>query len=209
MLANPNALVMAPSSSQNKSRNVIADGKCATLVLNDGGIFAAPCAFTAEKATVQRTVGAESYATLALPFAVSASQAGGKLYTFSSEDDGEESVTLNFSSAEAIEANQPALLLSTTAQDALVFEGVSVVPAEAGIAGGTAFDFVGNYDGTISTMKKTYLSPSLSSTEMLAAQIIASSIKIEGDASIPFGGDDTEGISGEVKGSTFDENPFE
>ena len=130
---------------------------------------------------------------------MSASQAGGKLYTFSSEDDGEESVTLNFSSAEAIEANQPALLLSTTAQDALVFEGVSIVPAEAGIAGGTAFDFVGNYDGTISTMKKTYLSPSLSSTEMLAAQIIASSIKIEGDASIPFGGDDTEGISGEVE----------
>ena len=30
-----------------------------------------------------------------------------------------------------------------------MFEGVSVVPAEVGIAGGTAFDFVGNYDGTI------------------------------------------------------------
>ena len=57
-------------------------------------------------------------------------------------------------------------------------------------------------------MKKTYMTPETKVWVIATEEMISSSIVGTNDT-LSFGGDDEEGLSGDVKGSLFDENPWE
>ena len=98
--------------------------------------------------TLKRTLKAEKWNTLVLPFAVSADKVkaqfgeGVEVAEYSNTD-GEE---INFSSTEDIKANVPVLIKPTTvgAENTYTFDGVTLVAGEPKTTG-VSYDFVGSY----------------------------------------------------------------
>ena len=98
--------------------------------------------------TLNRTLKAEKWNTLVLPFAVSADKVkaqfgdGVEVAEYSNTD-GEE---INFSSTENIKANVPVLIKPTTvsAENSYTFDGVTLVAGEPKTTG-VSYDFVGSY----------------------------------------------------------------
>ena len=98
--------------------------------------------------TLKRTLKAEKWNTLVLPFAVSADKVkaqfgeGVEVAEYSNTD-GEE---INFSSTEDIKANVPVLIKPTTvsAENTYTFGGVTLVAGEPKTTG-VSYDFVGSY----------------------------------------------------------------
>lgn len=98
--------------------------------------------------TLKRTLKAEKWNTLVLPFAVSADKVkaqfgeGVEVAEYSNTD-GEE---INFSSTEDIKANVPVLIKPTTvsADNTYTFDGVTLVACEPKTTG-VSYDFVGSY----------------------------------------------------------------
>lgn len=98
--------------------------------------------------TLTRTLKAEKWNTLVLPFAVSADKVkaqfgeGVEVAEYSNTD-GEE---INFSSTEDIKANVPVLIKPTTvsAENTYTFDGVTLVAGEPKTIG-VSYDFVGSY----------------------------------------------------------------
>lgn len=98
--------------------------------------------------TLKRTLKAEKWNTLVLPFAVSADKVkaqfgeGVEVAEYSNTD-GEE---INFSSTEDIKANVPVLIKPTTvsAENTYTFDGVTLVAGEPKTIG-VSYDFVGSY----------------------------------------------------------------
>lgn len=98
--------------------------------------------------TLTRTLKAEKWNTLVLPFAVSADKVkaqfgdGVEVAEYSNTD-GEE---INFSSTEDIKANVPVLIKPTTvsAENTYTFDGVTLVAGEPKTTG-VSYDFVGSY----------------------------------------------------------------
>lgn len=98
--------------------------------------------------TLERTLKAEKWNTLVLPFAVSADKVkaqfgdGVEVAEYSNTD-GEE---INFSSTEDIKANVPVLIKPTTvsAENTYTFDGVTLVAGEPKTTG-VSYDFVGSY----------------------------------------------------------------
>lgn len=98
--------------------------------------------------TLKRTLKAEKWNTLVLPFAVSADKVkaqfgdGVEVAEYSNTD-GEE---INFSSTEDIKANVPVLIKPTTvgAENTYTFDGVTLVEGEPKTTG-VSYDFVGSY----------------------------------------------------------------
>ena len=97
---------------------------------------------------MKRTLKAEKWNTLVLPFAVSADKVkaqfgeGVEVAEYSNTD-GEE---INFSSIEDIKANVPVLIKPTTvsAENTYTFDGVTLVAGEPKTTG-VSYDFVGSY----------------------------------------------------------------
>lgn len=98
--------------------------------------------------TLKRTLKAEKWNTLVLPFAVSADKVkaqfgdGVEVAEYSNTD-GEE---INFSSTEDIKANVPVLIKPTTvsAENTYTFDGVTLVAGKPKTTG-VSYDFVGSY----------------------------------------------------------------
>lgn len=98
--------------------------------------------------TLKRTLKAEKWNTLVLPFAVSADKVkaqfgdGVEVAEYSNTD-GEE---INFSSREDIKANVPVLIKPTTvsAENTYTFDGVTLVAGKPKTIG-VSYDFVGSY----------------------------------------------------------------
>ena len=98
--------------------------------------------------TLERTLKAEKWNTLVLPFSVSADKVkaqfgeGVEVAEYSNTD-GEE---INFSSTEDIKANVPVLIKPTTvsAENTYTFDGVTLVAGEPKTTG-VSYDFVGSY----------------------------------------------------------------
>ena len=98
--------------------------------------------------TLKRTLKAEKWNTLVLPFAVSADKVkaqfgdGVEVAKYSNTD-GEK---INFSSTEDIKANVPVLIKPTTvsAENTYTFDGVTLVAGEPKTIG-VSYDFVGSY----------------------------------------------------------------
>ena len=157
---NPNTLILAPASTKNINKNVIAGDVCADLVLSDVASFATPNAFTATKVTLYRTINANSYATVAVPFALDETQIktafgnDATVYTYNDGTEVGDAINLTFKAATSIEANVPFLVLTSSAQTTLIFNNVEVatgipVKTESNVS------FYGNYNGQI-TLPENY-----------------------------------------------------
>ena len=152
--ANTNTLILAPAATKNVSKNVIAGDVCANLVLSDAAAFATPKAFSATKATVNRTVNANSYATVAVPFALDETQIkaafgnDATIYAYNEASEVGNVINLTFKTATSAEANVPFLALTSTPQTSLIFDEVEVAK---GIPVKTISNvsFCGNYNGQV------------------------------------------------------------
>lgn len=147
-----NTLFFISGSQALSGNNVVADGKCANLVLTDGEPFYAPEAFTAEAISYNRTdlVANEIY-TFVLPFAVSTEQVNGAVYELASITDG----VISFAPVAdgMLEANKPYLVRATgttlLADDASISGKVeAVTEATVENAAVTGVTHVGAYQTT-------------------------------------------------------------
>ena len=153
--ANPNTLIfVADGVATVNTQNVIAGDVCANLVLSDAAAFATPRAFTATKATVNRTVNANSYATVAVPFALDETQIkaafgnDATIYAYNEASEVGDVINLAFKTATSAEANVPFLALTSTPHTSLIFDDVEVAK---GIPVKTISNvsFCGNYNGQV------------------------------------------------------------
>lgn len=101
--------------------------------------------------TLKRTIVADKYNTLSIPFDLTDAQvkaafgSDATVYTFSNVTDGEVAFT---STAAGISANVPVLLKTSTGGSSYDFTGVTLKPGSP-VATGSFLDFVGNYNGDI------------------------------------------------------------
>lgn len=121
--AGANDLFLITADQTLTGNNVVADGKCANLVITDGQPFYAPEAFTADAISYHRTdlVANEIY-TFVLPFAVSTEQVNGAVYELASITDG----VISFAPVAdgMLEANKPYLVRATGTT--LLADGASI-----------------------------------------------------------------------------------
>jgi len=129
-----NVLVFADEAYS--ANNVVNNGKCANLVLNEAQAFASPENFDAEKVSITRQVYAGKN-TLCLPFYVSKEELGAQAiatYTGTGEKDGK--TIINFDKQPNVEANVPfiAQFDEANAKETLTFtdKGVVNTPAVMG-----------------------------------------------------------------------------
>lgn len=129
-------------------------------VLLDEESTAAPVAASDVNVTVKRTINADSWSTICLPFAMSAEQVTAafgndvQLADFTGYDVTEEGgitvgITVNFSSVSAIEANHPYIIKVSSAIAEFTVDGVEIEPvSEPQINNGTSKkpkSFIGTY----------------------------------------------------------------
>lgn len=101
---NPNLLLyVSENAAPGNATNVVKNGTCADLSLNDGFAFAAPQAFVATRATLNRNFTKGQKSTLCLPFAVENPQAYGAFFAFERYDADQGLVC--FSRADNLTAN--------------------------------------------------------------------------------------------------------
>ena len=102
----PNVLVFTKESYA--ANNVVANGKCASLVLDENKTFFTPEGdFTAEKVTLNRPVH-KGYNTMCLPFGVNANDLkADAIYAYDGETTDDKSTKINFKKVESVEANVP------------------------------------------------------------------------------------------------------
>ena len=130
--ANPNCLITANEGIVTNAQNVIVNGTCANLVLQDGYPFKAPVAFTATTASYTTTIDAAAGAgTLCLPFAAAIPE-GVTAYTlaYTSGDKATATAVEN-----TIPANTPVLLNGSG--EATFTGAAAAVAATANNAAGT------------------------------------------------------------------------
>lgn len=136
-----NVLVFADEAYS--ANNVVNNGKCANLVLNEAQAFASPENFDAEKVSITRHVYAGKN-TLCLPFYVSKEELGAQAiatYTGTGEKDGK--TIINFDKQPNVEANVPfiAQFDEANAKETFTFtdKGVVMTPEVMGNS------FIGTY----------------------------------------------------------------
>ena len=147
-----NTLFFISAEQTLTGNNVVADGKCANLVITDGQPFYAPEAFTADAISYNRTdLVADEIYTFVLPFAVSTDQVNGAVYELASITDG----VISFAPVAdgMLEANKPYLVRATgttlLADDASISgEVAAVTEATVENAAVTGVTHVGAYQTT-------------------------------------------------------------
>lgn len=137
-------------------------------VLLDEESTAAPVAASDVNVTVKRTINADSWSTICLPFAMSAEQVTAAFgndvqladftgYTTTGDGDNIVGITVNFSPVTAIEANHPYIIKVSSPVTEFTVDGVDIEPeSEPCVALGTTtgkgnkavyhpMDFIGTY----------------------------------------------------------------
>lgn len=150
--AGANDLFLITADQTLTGNNVVADGKCANLVITDGQPFYAPEAFTADAISYNRTdLVADEIYTFVLPFAVSTDQVNGAVYELASITDG----VISFAPVAdgMLKANKPYLVRATgttlLADDASISgEVAAVTEATVENAAVTGVTHVGAYQTT-------------------------------------------------------------
>lgn len=107
-VANPNCLITANAGMVTNAQNVIVSGTCANLVLTDKKPFKAPVAFTATKASFEKTIGDAEYATMVLPFTADVPEG-----VVAREITGVSGDVLTTNTVTEVTANKPVLLKNT------------------------------------------------------------------------------------------------
>lgn len=137
LMTNPNALLyVGEGSSVDGLDNVVAGEQCESLTLTDGHPFNAPKPFTAASATYSRTVAADGWYSLCLPFAAEAPE-GVDVERLQSVNEG----SIDFV-AGGVEADKPCIFNAKAGE--VTFEGsnVAVAATPEQLADGP---FVGTY----------------------------------------------------------------
>jgi hypothetical protein len=140
---NPNIIIYANNAFSDN--NVVADGKIASLNMNENYKFNAKEGFTADKVVLTRALAA-GYNSVCLPFATTASELGATAiakYTSTSESNGTTNVV--FTKAESVDANVPYITVDATASDSQTFTNKTIVATPTSLADG---NFVGVYEPT-------------------------------------------------------------
>lgn len=128
-----NVLVFADEAYS--ANNVVNNGKCANLVLNEAQAFASPEDFNAENVSITRPVYA-GYNSMCLPFWVSKEDLkANNLLTYKENIEEDNQVKINFETKDAIDANVPFIAeLSSDSNEPLTFtnKGIVNTPASLG-----------------------------------------------------------------------------
>ena len=116
----------------------------------------APKSVEGVKATVKRTIPADTWSTICLPFAMTEAQVKAafgddvQLGDFTGCTVDGETVKVNFTEADAIEANHPYIIKVTASVGSFAVEGVDIAAGEASVKkdgkDGKYNSFVGNYE---------------------------------------------------------------
>lgn len=129
-----NVLVFADEAYS--ANNVVNNGKCANLVLDETKAFASPEDFNAKNVSITRQVYAGKN-TLCLPFYVSKEDLGAQaIATYTGKEEKDGSTIINFDKQPHVDANIPfiAQFDEANAKETLTFtdKGVVTTPAEMG-----------------------------------------------------------------------------
>lgn len=128
-----NVLVFADEAYS--ANNVVNNGKCANLVLDETKAFASPEDFNAENVSITRPVYA-GYNSMCLPFWVNKEDMkANNLLTYKENVEEDNLVKINFETKDAIDANVPFIAeLSSDSNEPLTFtnKGIVNTPASLG-----------------------------------------------------------------------------
>lgn len=128
-----NVLVFADEAYS--ANNVVNNGKCANLVLNEAQAFASPEDFEAENVSIIRPSYA-GYNSMCLPFWVSKEDLkANNLLTYKENIEEDNQVKINFETKDAIDANVPFIAeLASDSNEPLTFtnKGIVNTPASLG-----------------------------------------------------------------------------
>lgn len=155
-----NTLFEYNSSDKDYADDVTFKVNVVNFLVLDETSTVAPVAATGVNVKVKRTINANEWSTICLPFAMSEEQVKAafgndvELKNFSSWssetniDDEIVSINVGFTSVNAIEANHPYVIKVSTAISEFTVDGVDIAPADAEVVvgkGKTKGTFYGNY----------------------------------------------------------------
>lgn len=155
-----NTLFEYNSSDKDYADDVTFKVNVVNFLVLDETSTVAPVAATGVNVKVKRTINANEWSTICLPFAMSEEQVKAafgndvELKNFSSwssetnTDDEIVSINVGFTSVSAIEANHPYVIKVSTAISEFTVDGVDIAPADAEVVvgkGKTKGTFYGNY----------------------------------------------------------------
>ena len=115
---NETALIFVPEDKTNMGVNVVVGGVCQKLVLKEGETFYSPYNFKANHVEYKRSMAANDYYTICLPYSAPAKD-GLKYYELSGVSDA----TLQFSEVTETKPGVPYLVVTTSAVEDLDFDG--------------------------------------------------------------------------------------
>lgn len=127
-----NVLVFADEAYN--ANNIVANDKCANLVLTNAQPFATPEDFTAANVSITRQVYAGNN-TLCLPFYVSKEDLGAQaIATYTGIEEKDDNTIINFDKKSSVDANKPFIAQFDEAKETFTFtdKGVVTTPAEMG-----------------------------------------------------------------------------
>lgn len=127
-----NVLVFADEAYS--ANNVVNNGKCANLVLDETKAFASPENFNAENVSITRPVYA-GYNSMCLPFCVNKEDMkANNLLTYKENVEEDYQVKINFETKDAIDANVPFIAeLGSDATEPLTFKNKGIVNTPASL----------------------------------------------------------------------------
>lgn len=127
-----NVLVFADEAYS--ANNVVNNGKCANLVLDETKAFASPENFNAENVSITRPVYA-GYNSMCLPFRVNKEDMkANNLLTYKENVEEDYQVKINFETKDAIDANVPFIAeLGSDATEPLTFKNKGIVNTPASL----------------------------------------------------------------------------
>lgn len=127
-----NVLVFADEAYS--ANNVVNNGKCANLVLDETKAFASPEKFNAENVSITRPVYA-GYNSMCLPFWVNKEDMkANNLLTYKENVEEDYQVKINFETKDAIDANVPFIAeLGSDATEPLTFKNKGIVNTPASL----------------------------------------------------------------------------
>ena len=114
--------------------NVVNNGKCANLVLNEAQAFASPEDFEAENVTITRHLY-DGYNSMCLPFWVNKEDMkANNLLTYKEKIEDDNQVKINFEKKDAVDANVPFIAeLGSNATEPLTFKNKGIVNTPASL----------------------------------------------------------------------------
>ena len=147
--ANPNAVIYVAEGMSVKNENNVVEGDvCANLVLTDGKPFGPAKTFTAKKAEYSRTLSADTYGTIVLPFTPDAETLKG--YTFYELTDVETNA-LTFDEVSSPVAGKPYVVTSDGTATKMSAEAESTVVIKPAATEADGWKMKGTYESVVFT----------------------------------------------------------